>query len=156
MAQWLRIRLPMQGTRVRALVREDPTCRWATKPMRHNYWARALEHTSHNYWARMPQLLKPVHLELVLCNKRSHHMRSPRTTTKSSPLLSATRESPRAATKTQPSQKKKKKKKANIYYVCPVLGMLLHTLRTLSEWIPWGMYYCYPHFTDDSTQAQRC
>ena len=36
-AQWLRIRLPMQGTRVRALVQEDPTCRGATKPMRHNY-----------------------------------------------------------------------------------------------------------------------
>ena len=36
-AQWLRIRLPMQGTRVRALVREDPTCCGATKPMRHNY-----------------------------------------------------------------------------------------------------------------------
>ncbi|KAJ8797885.1 hypothetical protein J1605_017087 [Eschrichtius robustus] len=36
-AQWLRIRLPMQGTRVRALVREDPTCRGATKPLRHNY-----------------------------------------------------------------------------------------------------------------------
>ena len=35
-AQWLRIHLPMQGTRVRALVREDPTCRRATKPMRHN------------------------------------------------------------------------------------------------------------------------
>ena len=36
-AQWLRIHLPMQGTRVRALIREDPTCREATKPMRHNY-----------------------------------------------------------------------------------------------------------------------
>ncbi|KAJ8794112.1 hypothetical protein J1605_019104 [Eschrichtius robustus] len=36
-AQWLRIRLPMQGTWVRALVREDPTCRGATKPVRHNY-----------------------------------------------------------------------------------------------------------------------
>ena len=36
-AQWLRIRLPMQGTRVRALVREDPTCRRATKLVRHNY-----------------------------------------------------------------------------------------------------------------------
>ena len=36
-AQWLRICLPMQGTRVRALVREDPTCRGATKPVRHNY-----------------------------------------------------------------------------------------------------------------------
>ena len=36
-AQWLRIRLPMQGTRVRALVREDPTCRGATKPVCHNH-----------------------------------------------------------------------------------------------------------------------
>ena len=36
-AQWLRIRLPMQGTWVRYLAREDPTCREATKPMRHNY-----------------------------------------------------------------------------------------------------------------------
>ena len=36
-AQWLRIRLPMQGTRVRALVREDPTCRGATKPVHHDY-----------------------------------------------------------------------------------------------------------------------
>ncbi|KAJ8795259.1 hypothetical protein J1605_002883 [Eschrichtius robustus] len=35
--QWLGIRLPMQGTRVRALVREDPTCLGATKPVRHNY-----------------------------------------------------------------------------------------------------------------------
>ena len=37
MAQWLRIRLPMQGTRVRALVREDPMCRGAAKPVRHSY-----------------------------------------------------------------------------------------------------------------------
>ena len=36
-AQWLRIRLPMQGIQVRALVWEDPTCRGATKPVRHNY-----------------------------------------------------------------------------------------------------------------------
>ena len=42
-AQWLRIRLPMQETRVRALVREDPTCHRTTKSVRHNYWARALE-----------------------------------------------------------------------------------------------------------------
>ena len=36
-AQWLRIRLPMQGTRVRALVWEDPTCCGATKPVCHSY-----------------------------------------------------------------------------------------------------------------------
>ena len=35
--QWLRISLPMQGTRVRALVREDPTCCEATKPTSHKY-----------------------------------------------------------------------------------------------------------------------
>ena len=39
--QWLRICLPMQGTRVRALVWEDPTCRGATRPVSHNYWACA-------------------------------------------------------------------------------------------------------------------
>ena len=36
-AQWLRICLPVQGIRDLALVREDPTCRGATKPVRHNY-----------------------------------------------------------------------------------------------------------------------
>ena len=55
--QWLRIRLPMQGTRVRSLVWEDPTCRRATKPVHHNYWACGLEPMCHNYWARVPQLL---------------------------------------------------------------------------------------------------
>ena len=39
--QWLRICLPMQGTRVRALVWQDPTCRGATRPVSHNYWACA-------------------------------------------------------------------------------------------------------------------
>ena len=59
-AQWLRIRLPMQGTRVWSLVQEDPTCHGATKPMHHNYWTCTLEPTSHNYWACMLQLLKPT------------------------------------------------------------------------------------------------
>ena len=36
-AQWLRVCLLMQGTRVRALVREDPTCRGAARPVSHNY-----------------------------------------------------------------------------------------------------------------------
>ncbi|XP_049558817.1 U6 snRNA phosphodiesterase 1 isoform X1 [Orcinus orca] len=35
--QWLRTHLPMQGTRVQALVREDPTCRRATEPERHSH-----------------------------------------------------------------------------------------------------------------------
>ena len=64
-APWVRIRLPMQETRVRALVQEDPTCCGATKPMRHNYWA----------W--VPQLLKSERLEPVLHNKRSHRNEKP-------------------------------------------------------------------------------
>ena len=36
-AQWLRICLLMQGTWVRALVWEDPTCRGATRPVSQNY-----------------------------------------------------------------------------------------------------------------------
>ena len=36
-AQWLRICLPMPGTRVQALVQEDPTCCGALKPVHHNY-----------------------------------------------------------------------------------------------------------------------
>ena len=62
----------MQGTRIQALVREDPTCRGATKPVHHNYWA-----ASHNYWAHVPQLLKPVRLEPLLHNKRSHGNEKP-------------------------------------------------------------------------------
>ena len=104
MAQWLRIRLPMQGTRVRALVREDPTCGGATKPVRHNYWACALEPVSHSYWARMPQLLKPARLEPVLRNKRSHHNEKPAHGNEAWPPLATARENPHAATKTQRSQ----------------------------------------------------
>ena len=76
-AQWWRIRLPMQGTRVQDLVQEDPTCCRATKLVRHNYWACALEPASHNYWACVPQLLKPARLEPVLRNKRSHRNEKP-------------------------------------------------------------------------------
>ena len=36
-AQWLRIRLPMQRTQVRALVWKAPTCCGATKPAYPNY-----------------------------------------------------------------------------------------------------------------------
>ena len=48
---------PMQDTRVRSLVWEDPTCQGATKPGHHNCWACALEPGSCNHWNHM--LLKP-------------------------------------------------------------------------------------------------
>ena len=60
----------MQGTWVQTLAQEDPTCCGATKPMRHNYWAWALEPAK-------PQPLKPARLESMLCNKRSHDNEKP-------------------------------------------------------------------------------
>ena len=43
MAQWERISLPGQGTRVCSLGWEDPTCHRASKLGRHHYGAGALE-----------------------------------------------------------------------------------------------------------------
>ena len=67
----------MQGTWVQALVQEDPTGHRATKPVQDNFWACAREPASHNYWAQLPQLLKPMRLQPVLCNKRSHRNEKP-------------------------------------------------------------------------------
>ena len=55
--------------------------------------------------AREPQLLKPTRLELVLHNKRSHHNGKPACRNEEQPPLATPRESLRAATKTQRSQK---------------------------------------------------
>ena len=98
--QWLRIRLPMQRTWVRSVIQDDSTCHRATKPMPHNYWACALEPTTGNYWVHMPQLLKPMCLEPVLCNKRSHCNEKPEYhSQRVAPARTATRESRSAATR---------------------------------------------------------
>ena len=97
-AQWLIICLPMQGTWVRALVQEDPTCRGATKPVHHNYWACALEPVSHNYWSLRAWSSGSATREATA-------MRSLCTATKSSPRSPQLEKSPRVATKTQRSQK---------------------------------------------------
>ena len=130
-AQWLRICLPMQGTRVQALVQEDPTCHGAAKPMchnywacalepmNHNYWACALEPVSHNYWACAPQLLKPACsrarmpqlLSPCSATREATAMRSPRTATKSSPHSPQLEKSLHAAMSTQCTQKKKNQTK---------------------------------------------
>ena len=60
------------GDAGQSLVREDPTCHGATKPMHHNYRAYILEPTGHNYWAHVLQVQSPYALNPVLCNKRSH------------------------------------------------------------------------------------
>ena len=75
--QWLRIWLPVQGTRVQTLVQGDPTYLRATNPMHHNYGASTPEPLSCNCWVCMLQLLKPACLESVLRNKRSNHEKPP-------------------------------------------------------------------------------
>ena len=95
----------MQGTRVQALVHEDPTWRGTTNPVHHNYWACTLEPASHSYWAHVPQLLKPACLEPGLHNKRSHRNEMTAHRDKKYPLLSATREKP-THSKEDPTQPK--------------------------------------------------
>ena len=70
-AQWLRVCLPMQGTQVRALVWEDPTCRGAAGPVSHNSWACAsgacaLQQERPRQWeARAPRWrVAPTHRQL--------------------------------------------------------------------------------------------
>ena len=93
---WIRrICLPMQGTWVWSLVRENVTCHGATKP-----YATVTEPTSgnseptqcnrwahvHDYWSRM-------YLQPALHNKRSHHNEKPMHHNEEEPPLTATRES---------------------------------------------------------------
>ena len=78
---WIRLHLPMQGTQVPSLVREDPTCLGATQPVCHSYWAHE---------PRAP----------CSATGESTALRSLRTTTGEQPPLAATRESLWAATKT--------------------------------------------------------
>ena len=76
MAQWLGVRLPVQGTRVRALVRED-------SHMPRSNQAREPQLLSLRSRAREPQLLSPhattteaAHLEPVLRNKEKPPQKS--------------------------------------------------------------------------------
>ena len=59
-AQRIRIRLPMQGTRVRS-----------------NPWSGKISHAPEQLSPRSPQLLRPGHPEPVLPNRRSHHGKKP-------------------------------------------------------------------------------
>ena len=85
-AQWLRICLPVQATRVRSLVREDPTCCGATEP--HAPQLLNLRSRAHE-----PQLLSPraattaARMPRACARQQSKAtaMRSPHTATKSSP-----------------------------------------------------------------------
>ena len=63
-AQWWRIRLPVQDTRIRSLVSEDPAC-----PAQLNLWATATEPVLWSPWAATT--------EPVCCNDRSPGTYSP-------------------------------------------------------------------------------
>ena len=84
-AQWLGICLPVQGTRVRALVWEDPTSTEQLAP-----WATITE---------------PARLEPVLRNKRGRDSERPAHRDEEWPPLAAAGEGPRTEAKTQRSQK---------------------------------------------------
>ena len=75
--------LPVRGTRVRALVWKDPTCRGAAGPV--------------------GSAAEPARLEPVLRNKRGHDSERPAHRDEEWPPLAATRESPRTETKIQHS-----------------------------------------------------
>ena len=67
--QWLRVRLPLQGARVRAQVREDPTCRGAAGPVSHG-------------WAREPRPLSLRVRSLCSATAEATTVRGPRTAKK--------------------------------------------------------------------------
>ena len=92
----------MQGTRVWALVWEDPTCRRATKPVHHNCWACV------QLLSLRATTTELVHLEPMLRNKRSHCNEKHAHHSEEQPPLTARRESLRPAVKTQCSQKTNK------------------------------------------------
>ena len=52
--------LPMQETPVPVLAQEGSTCRGATEPVRHSYWACAPELGTCDNWAHVLQLQKPT------------------------------------------------------------------------------------------------
>ena len=85
-AQWLRICLPMQETRVWSLVREDITCHRATKHVCHSYWACGLEPGNLSSWASMPWSLSST--------REVTEMISPPATMKSSPSSPQLEKSP--------------------------------------------------------------
>ena len=70
----------------------------SNKPMRHSYWACALEPTSHNHWS--PRTYSPC-----FTTREATAMRSLCTTTKNSPRSPQLEKSLHAAMKTQRSQK---------------------------------------------------
>ena len=111
--------LPIKETWVLSLVWGDTTCHGATKPVHHSYWSlHAPEPAQSQCWARMLQGLKPAYArvctEPVLgpnATRTEAHMPqslcfAARKATTTRRPHTAGKSSPRAAVKTQNSQKK--------------------------------------------------
>ena len=88
--------LPIQRTWVRFLVWEDSTCHGAT--------GSELQLLSPSSGVCVQQLLKPMYLQPMLHNERSHRNKA-KHHNKDKPLLTTTRASPSKAMKIQCSQK---------------------------------------------------
>ena len=96
-AQWVRLRLPMQGHGFDPWPRKRPhaveqtsLCTTTTEPA---LWSPQATSTG----ACEPRLLKPTRLEPVLRNKRSHHKEKPVHRNEEQLPLATTRESPHAS-----------------------------------------------------------
>ena len=114
-AQWERICLPMQGTQVRSLIWEDPTCPGARKPVLQNLGATTTDLSSCNYWS-------PHSLEPLFHNVRSHCNEKPVRCNKRlpTPSFATTRESPRS--KEDPKYPKIKKQNYKKYIHAKICG----------------------------------
>ena len=92
-AQGLRIRLPCRRRRFRRWSRKIPHAVGQLRLWAHSYWASALEPGA--------ATTEPRAVEPELCCKRSPLSEKPDAAPREKPLLTAARESPRTATKTQ-------------------------------------------------------
>lgn len=85
----VRIRLPKQETQVQLLDQEDPTCRRATKPERHNRLSLGSRARSRSHQSP---------LESVLCDRKSHLNEKPTVSAPESSPCSMQPEQPAPAT----------------------------------------------------------
>lgn len=110
-AQWLRTCLAMRGIPVLSLGWEDPACRRAARPLHHHTRACAREPASLHATASAPA-------PSSLCCVREATARSPHTSVKGAPLLSAAGEAC-TAVRTQHGREYKKSSEKKYHDVIP-------------------------------------
>ena len=102
---------------------------WATttEPMHHNHWdLQNLGPVCQSYWACILQMLRSMHLELMLFNRRGQHSERLTHHGQEWPPLTATTEDLGTSTKTQCSRKnKRRRKEMSIKKPIPTKNILL-------------------------------